>query len=265
MGRFNLIVKIINNCMNKKKFIEYFESGELLDLSDSEQVKAFYHCMDKYSEIICEFKGRQKILDVGCAGGVMLSMLKKLGCDCYGVDYLDCRKLYPYAYEKHGIKFSVCNIEVDELPFAENYFDAVSCGQCFEHFTHSPKHAMNEFHRVLKPGGIVEIDVPNVTCFHNRSRLIRGKNIAWDFESAYFDCEPVSYKNMSFFPMRHNHEYTINELKTLLHRSNFKNVEARFMKSKQYRIGLASLLSIGSNIRDCIPSFRKSLIGLGNK
>ena len=47
----------------KKKFIKAFEAGDLLDLSDPEQVKAFFHCMDKYSEIIAEFKGSLRLLE----------------------------------------------------------------------------------------------------------------------------------------------------------------------------------------------------------
>lgn len=251
--------------MIKKIFFEYFKSGELLDLSDEEQVKAFYNCMDKYSEIIEEFEGRQRVLDVGCAGGIMLSMLSKLGHECYGADFVDCPKQYPHAFDKHKIKFSVCNIEVDKLPFPDEYFDAVSCGQCLEHFTHSPKHAMSEFWRVLKPGGLVEIDLPNVACFRNRSRLLRGKNITWDFESAYFDAEPISHKGMSFFPLRHNREYTIKELQILLARSGFKSIKTRFMKSRRLRTGCGSVLSLGSALRDIIPSFRKSIIGMALK
>jgi ubiquinone/menaquinone biosynthesis C-methylase UbiE len=249
----------------KRKFIEAFESGELLDLTDQEQVRAFTHCMDKYAEIISEFNGRKRVLDVGCAGGIMLSMLKILGHECYGVDFVDCRDKYPFAFENHQIEFSVCNIEVDALPFPDDYFDAVSCGQCLEHFTHSPKQAMSEFRRVLRPGGLVEIDLPNVACFRNRSRLLRGKNITWDFQSAYFDAEPINYRNMSFFPLRHNREYTLSELRILLERSNFSSIKTRFMKSKRLRRGFSSILSIGSGIRDIVPSFRKSIIGLGLK
>ena len=249
----------------KKKFIKAFEAGDLLDLSDPEQVKAFFHCMDKYSEIITEFQGRRRVLDVGCAGAIMLSLLSLLGHECYGVDFVDCKTQYPFAFDRHGIDFSVCNIEVDKLPFPDNFFDAVSCGQCLEHFTHSPTHAMSEFRRVLKPGGLVEIDLPNVACFRNRSRLLRGKNITWDFESAYLDAKPIGYRNMSFFPLRHNREYTLSELEILLARSEFMAVKTRFMKSRRLRRGIGCVLSVGSALRDLVPSFRKSIIGLGFK
>ena len=124
---------------------------------------------------------------------------------------------------------------------------------------------MSEFRRILKSGGIVEIDVPNVTCFRNRSRLLRGKNITWDFESAYYDADPIQYKNMSFFPMRHNREYTKGELVLLLEKSGFKEPRVDFIQSLHYCKWPEKIRLIGSRIRDIVPSFRKTLIGFGIK
>ena len=249
----------------KEEFIKAFHSNKLLDLERQDQVEAFSVCMDKYAEVICAFQNCPKVLDVGCAGGIMLSMLHEMGHECHGVDFNDCVSEYPFVFKEKPIQFTVCNLEVDPLPYPDDFFDAVSCGQCIEHFTHSPRHALGEFKRVLKPGGLVEIDLPNVVCFRNRSRMLRGKNITWDFESAYFDAEPIQYRNMSFFPLRHNREYTKGELGILLSRSGFTDIEVRFMKSRRLRTGFSSLRSIGSALRDLVPSFRKSLVGFGRK
>jgi len=50
---------------------------------------------------------------------------------------------------------------VTELPFAENSVDEVICHHVLEHI---PREflikAMNEMHRILKPGGLVDIEVP---------------------------------------------------------------------------------------------------------
>lgn len=249
----------------KKEFIRVLRSGRLIDLDRKDQIEVFNGAMDRYTDIIHAFQDRHRVLDVGCAGGVMLSMLSELGHECHGVDIIDRAPEFPTIYKDKKIPFSVSNAEVDSLPYPENYFDAVACSQCVEHFTHSPRHALQEFRRVLKPGGLVEIDVPNVACFRNRSRLLRGKNITWDFESAYFDVEPIQQGNMSFFPMRHNREYTKAELEVLLQRSNFTEVDVRYNKSRHYRTGWECIRSIGSAARDLIPSFRKSLIGFGIK
>ena len=75
-----------------------------------------------------------RILDAGCGNGILLSMLSQLGHECYGVDYYDCSEEYPNIFLKRKINFATCNIEIDPLPFPDNYFDAVLCGQCLEHF-----------------------------------------------------------------------------------------------------------------------------------
>ena len=249
----------------KREFLKALHTGTLINLKQKDQIDVFNVSMDKYSDIIYAIQGKTRVLDVGCAGGVMLSMLHALGHECHGIDILDRSENFPNIFKDKGIQFHTANAEIDPLPYPDNYFDAVTCGQCLEHFTHSPRHAMEEFYRVLKPGGIVEIDVPNVACFRNRSRLLRGKNITWDFESAYYDAVAIQYNNMSFFPMRHNREYTKAELHLLLRKSGFKNPKVNFIESRHHYDWPEKLRLAGSRIRDLIPSFRKTLIGFGTK
>ena len=123
---------------------------------------------------------------------------------------------------------------------------------------------MNEIYRVLTIGGIVEVDVPNAVCFHNRSRIIRGENITWDYEKHYLDTDPIIYKGLSFYD-RHKRDFTRNERRLLLERGNFKNIDVYFLKSRRYRCGLEKIKSFGSMLRDIIPSLRKSLIAFGEK
>lgn len=51
--------------------------------------------------------------------------------------------------------------QADPIPFDDGYFDAISCCQTFEHFTHSHLPPLLEMKRKLAPGRIIEIDVPN--------------------------------------------------------------------------------------------------------
>lgn len=74
------------------------------------------------------------------------------------------------VYIRHNIPFQICNIEADSLPFESEFFDAVSCCQALEHFTHSHLPPVIDMKRVLKEGGLIELDVPNAASFRNRSR-----------------------------------------------------------------------------------------------
>jgi ubiquinone/menaquinone biosynthesis C-methylase UbiE len=156
-------------------------------------------------------------------------------------------------------------VEVDPIPYPDESFDAVVCCQVLEHFSHSHLPAMREIWRVLKPGGIVEVDVPNAASFRNRSRMLRGKHITFDYEEHYLYATPILYKGMSFFPRRHNREFTRSELVTLLRASGFRDIEVRFLKSRRYREGVERLKSIGTAAKDLVPSLRKSLMAFAVK
>jgi SAM-dependent methyltransferase len=72
-------------------------------------------------------------------------------------------------FEKlHGDKYITADIEsplakvkmdIHEIPFKENSFDAVLCNHVLEHVNNDIK-AMSEIHRVLRPGGFAILQVP---------------------------------------------------------------------------------------------------------
>ncbi len=247
------------------KIMELGKSGKLDNLSNEEHRKTFYGSIDRFSIIAHELRDREKILDIGPGDGLLLSILHELGHVSYAADWTEIHiNNNPEIYLKKRIIFKKCHVEIEPLPFEDEFFDAVTCCQVLEHFTHSHLHAVKEMHRVLKPGGIVEIDVPNAVDLRNRLRIIKGKHITWDYEREYLYKEPVLYKNRSFFD-RHNREFTKNELEILLNAGGFKKLRVYFLKSSRYRSGFGKLKSIGSALRDIIPSFRKSIIGFGIK
>ena len=241
------------------------ESGALYDLNNADQESNFRGSVDRFSWIAFELKGREKILDVGPGPGLLLSLLHELGHECFAIDIVDKREKFAGIFLKKNISFQQCNMEVDPIPYPDSYFDGVVCCQVFEHFTHSHLHAIKEMHRVLKPGGIIELDVPNVVSFRNRSRILRGKNITYDYEKHYLYADPLLYKNRAFYPDRHNREFTIKELKILLEAGGFKKIRCYFLKSRRYRTGFSRIRSLGTMLKDMVPSLRKSLIGFGEK
>ena len=101
--------------------------------------------------------------------------------------------------------------------------------------------------------------------FRNRSRLLRGKNITHDYRNKYLHKEPVLYKGMSFFPERHNREFTRAELDILFQEAGFTRFKTGFLKSRRYRNGWERLKNVGSAIKNAVPSLRKSLIGFAVK
>lgn len=56
---------------------------------------------------------------------------------------------------------------VTDLPFADRSFDVILCTEVLEH-VNEPKHTLNEFYRVLKPGGYVILSVPFLYQMHEQ-------------------------------------------------------------------------------------------------
>lgn len=239
--------------------------GGLYNLNHPEMDGVFAGSIDRFTEIAFRLRACRKVLDVGSGHGMLLSLLNDLGHECYGVDFTDQTGAYPDVYRNKPVRFQVCNVEVDPLPFDDDSFDAVTCCQVLEHFTHSHLPLVQEIRRVLRTNGLVEVDVPNVASFRNRSRMLRGKNITYDYLEHYLHAKPVCHKGHSFYPVRHNREFTRDELKMLLEHGGFRHIEVAFLKSRHYREGVERLKSFGSAMRDVIPSLRKSLIAFAEK
>ena len=248
-----------------RKAVELRDSGKLYDPTNAVSVDYFLGSIDRFCWMADELKDCHKILDVGPGAGLFCSLMHELGHECYAVDVIDYSDQYPWVLKDKIKDYKLCNAEIEPLPWEDGFFDAVVCSQALEHFSHSHLFAVREMNRVIRPGGILELDVPNVVCLRNRSRLLRGKNITWDYEEFYLRAEPILQNGMSFFPIRHNREFTIDELRLLFREGGFSNNRCYFLKSRRHREGLKKIQSMGSAIRDAVPSFRKSLIGFGYK
>jgi SAM-dependent methyltransferase len=242
----------------RRRIVNAGLSGAIFPLEDEGLLELFKGSIDRFSLIAWHLRRHHRVLDCGAGRGMLCAILKHLGHDVQAVDL-------PYLNDlvtRHGIPLHHVNLEHDALPFADASFDAVTCCQVLEHFVHSHLPAAREFHRVLRPGGLCEIDVPNVAAFRNRSRLLRGKNITWDYERHYLLARPVVYKGREFYPDRHNREFTADELRALLRHAGFDRIEVFPIPSRRHRQGLDRLRSMGTLLRDLVPGWRKTLMAI---
>ncbi len=100
------------------------------------------------------------------------------------------------------------NIERDGFPYSSRSFDCVLFCEILEHLLESPDHAVAEMARVIRPGGFLILSTPNATRLTNLFFLAMGRNI-WDWYSAN---GPYG---------RHNREFTLLEVRSLLNRHGF--------------------------------------------
>jgi 2-polyprenyl-6-hydroxyphenyl methylase/3-demethylubiquinone-9 3-methyltransferase len=107
-----------------------------------------------------------KILDIGCGGGLFLSLLKQQGADVIGIELSDSRA--QYARSKHGLEIDKHPIEHDfwQKGYA-NHFDAATLWDVIEHVNY-PREVLQCSANVLKQGGFLLIDTPCRDGFYHR-------------------------------------------------------------------------------------------------
>ncbi len=114
----------------------------------------------------------QNYLDIGCWTGdstIIYGALNRFK-EVYGIEISE--KAGSEAKER-GIKVSNCDINIDILPYPNNFFDCISFMAVIEHLV-DPYHILKEIKRVIKNDGILIIGTPNVASLSNRLRVLKG-------------------------------------------------------------------------------------------
>lgn len=105
-----------------------------------------------------ELPSGSRVLDAGCGTGGMLCHLARFYTQ--GVD------LSPHAVKlchKRGLRL-VSQASVHELPFPDSTFDAVLSLDVLYHAAVDENRALEEMRRVLKPGGLLLLNLPAFDC-----------------------------------------------------------------------------------------------------
>src|SRR5215211_3585648 len=107
-----------------------------------------------------------QVLDIGCGGGLFLSLLKREGIQAVGIEISDSRACY--AATKHNLEIHKRAIESDFWQKGyEGYFDAVTLWDVIEHVNY-PFQTLQSAANVLKQGGLLLIDTPCRDSFYHQ-------------------------------------------------------------------------------------------------
>jgi len=131
-------------------------------LTQGNSIQRFWH-FNKHLSIMRYLppNSQDTIIDVGCGSGVITSFLGESGASVLGVD--GNSEAIQFASEK----FSRPNVDfrlglVDDEFESTQDFDKIYCLEVIEHiYRNQAKNMLNNFWRLLKPGGQVFLTTPN--------------------------------------------------------------------------------------------------------
>lgn len=143
-----------------------------------------------------------RVLDAGCGTGAQLADLgarQGIGIDAAPLALAHCRA--------RGLT-ALAQASVAALPFADNCFDAVvSLDVLYHRAVGDPVVALREYRRVLRPGGVLILNVPAYAWLHSRHdeaihtgrRFTRGALVRL-VQDAGLEIRRATYWNTVLFP-----------------------------------------------------------------
>tara|TARA_B100001057_G_C22786188_1_gene925657 strand:- start:215 stop:1096 length:882 start_codon:yes stop_codon:yes gene_type:complete len=168
-----------------KFYADEFYTGEYKNFNDSSlevQIndKNFFEgrwndIYNNFLEINKDIKNGGSILDIGCGWAQALLFFKKKGLDCYGFD--PAIEAVEYGC-KNGLKIKHAGLGGMNV-FDDKKFDMVTMFNVLEHLA-DPVKSIEQIKDILKPNGILAIDVPNeFNDFQTTGRDVHGLNDWW--------------------------------------------------------------------------------------
>ena len=134
---------------------EYFFQNPIMNSSITEEGATIQNFRFGLS-LINRYGSKGRLLDVGCAVGVFLSLARQQGWKTYGVDISQ----YAASHCREVLGHEAFVGDLKEVQFPDRWFDVVTLWDVLEHFP-DPASQLREVYRILKKDGIILIDTPN--------------------------------------------------------------------------------------------------------
>jgi 2-polyprenyl-3-methyl-5-hydroxy-6-metoxy-1,4-benzoquinol methylase/Zn ribbon nucleic-acid-binding protein len=152
----------LNPRLNKKSLFEFY-NGPWVKVYNSRKFYSKNEVVEKNNNRnLMEIKSiikNGKLLEIGCGDGHFLQLARdKDNFEVFGVE-LD-PETSQYARTKRGL-INVKTEAFENIKYPENFFDVVYMNDVLEHLQ-NPLQIMEECYKILKEGGLIVINVPNV-------------------------------------------------------------------------------------------------------
>ena len=177
---------------------------------------AYLHCsiarIVRVLRTLEQHSAGSRVLDFGSYFGNFSLACRSAG---YDVDAIDSYDEYGAAFAnvvaaQRGAGIAVKDFSqtgFDLAATADATYDAVLCMGVIEHIPHTPRLLLDTVTRVLKPGGILILDTPNLAYLYKRLALLDGGTVFCPIALQYYTELPFE---------GHHREYVVDEVAWML-------------------------------------------------
>ena len=173
--------------------------------------------IDREDIVVPLLEKGDNLLDIGCGEGSLLFKARNRYVNLYGIDISPFRiEVAKSNFQKEGIENNRYILKVGDvdkgLHFKDNFFDAVTIISVLEHLF-DPFSIIQSIKRVIKPSGILVVQVPNIAYLKYRVQLSVGR---LPVTSSPYNWEKIGWDG------GHLHYFTLRTLRWLLESQGFK-------------------------------------------
>ena len=202
-----------------------------------------------------------RLLDYGSYFGNFALMFARAG---FAVDTVDSYRAYEHAFDGPRRVLADAGVHLHDfgdvgygLAGLDASYDVVLCMGVIEHIPSSPRPLLETLNRVLRPGGLLVIDTPNLVHLYNRQKFARGETVLADIQAQYETELPFE---------GHHREYTIPELVWMLRRIRHRGISVEAFNYSSYALGTLASRDVHNHwnmVRD--PTLREYLMTVSVK
>jgi len=164
---------------------------------------------DYIAKLVKQLLPAGKVLDVGCASGVLVNKLSIEGYDAEGIDWAESAISFATGNMKGNFRIGDADLEAIE---GTELYDIIIASHILEHLE-NPQRLLSGVRRLLKPDSCFCIAVPNLGWYNS--------NCAWRMVSSIFDPDHiVGYARNGLTKLLSDSGFRVNKVATRTHGSD---------------------------------------------